>query len=90
MVEAFLKTTGGDPVALLNILDSFVDTPVEALAGFDLPVGVICGDDDDDNGSAAALADVLPQAALIAVPGNHMRAVPTPELGQALVEYLAS
>jgi pimeloyl-ACP methyl ester carboxylesterase len=90
MVEAFLKTTGGDPVALLNILDSFVDTPVEALAGFDLPVGVICGSDDDDNGSAAALADVLPQATLIAVPGNHMSAVTKPELGQAMVEYLSS
>jgi hypothetical protein len=53
-------------------------------------VGVICGSDDDDNGSAAALADVLPQATLIAVPGNHMSAVTKPELGQAMVEYLSS
>lgn len=90
MAEAFLKTTGGDPVALLNILDSFVDTPVETLSGLDIPVGVICGSEDDDNGSAAALADALPQGTLITVPGNHMSAVTRPELGQAILEYLAS
>ena len=32
MAEAFLKTTKGDPQALLGILDTFVDTPREALA----------------------------------------------------------
>lgn len=88
MAEAFLKTTGGDPVALLRILDSFVDTPVEAIQGFDLPVAVICGDEDQDNGSAAALAEALPQGSLIAVPGNHMSAVIKPELGEAIRDFL--
>lgn len=88
MAEAFLKTTGGDPIALLRILDSFVDTPVEAISRFDLPVGVVCGIDDDDNGSAAALADALPQGRLIAVPGNHMSAVTKAELGMAIRDYL--
>jgi pimeloyl-ACP methyl ester carboxylesterase len=88
MAEAFLKTTGGDPLALLGILDTFVDTPVEAIAGFDLPVAVICGEDDQDNGSASALAEALPQGELITVPGNHMSAVIKPELGQAIREFL--
>ena len=88
MAEAFLKTTGGDPVALLGILDTFVDTSAETLAGFDLPIGIVCGEEDDDNGSAAALADVLPDATLIPVPGNHMSAVIKPELGQAIRDYL--
>jgi pimeloyl-ACP methyl ester carboxylesterase len=88
MAEAFLKTTGGDPVALLRILDSFVDTPVEAISAFDLPVGVVCGEDDQDNGSAAALAEALPQGELIAVPGNHMSAVIKPELGAAICDFL--
>lgn len=88
MAEAFLKTTGGDPVALLRILDTFVDTPVEAISGFDLPVGVVCGEQDQDNGSAEALADALPQGRLIAVPGNHMSAVTRPELGQAIRNFL--
>ena len=88
MAEAFLKTTGGDPVALLGILDTFVDTPVEVLRTFDLPIGVICGDDDNDNGSATALADILPKGRLISVPGNHMSAVIKAELGLAIRDFL--
>ncbi|MCC6479554.1 MAG: alpha/beta fold hydrolase [Sphingomonadaceae bacterium] len=88
MAEAFLKTTGGDPVALLRILDTFVDTPLDVIAGFDLPVAVVCGEDDDDNGSAQALADTLPRGQLFHVPGNHMSAVVKPELGRAIRDFL--
>ena len=88
MAEAFLKTTGGDPVALRCILNTFVDTSEEQLRGFDVPVAVICGEDDQDNGSAAALAEVLPHGKLFIIPGNHMSAVVKPELGQALVAAL--
>ena len=88
MAEAFLKTSGGDPVALLRILDTFVDTPVEAIGGFDLPVAIVCGEDDQDNGSASALAEALPHGTLISVPGNHMSAVVKPDLGQAIGDFL--
>lgn len=88
MAEAFLKTTGGDPVALLGILDTFVDTPVEAISAIDLPVAVVCGEQDQDNGSAQALAEALPKGHLITVPGNHMSAVTRPELGQAIRDFL--
>lgn len=88
MAEAFLKTTGGDPVALRHILDTFVDGSEAELAAWDLPVAVICGEDDNDNGSAAALAGALYHGKLFTVPGNHMSAVVKAELGQALVESL--
>ncbi len=88
MAEAFLKTTGGDPVALLGIIDTFVETPAELLDTIVLPVLVVCGKDDDDNGSAPALADALPQARFVEVPGNHMSSVTKPELGQALADFL--
>jgi pimeloyl-ACP methyl ester carboxylesterase len=88
MAEAFLKTTGGDPVALRLILDSFVDTSEEQLRGLDLRVAVICGEDDSDNGSADALAEILPHGKLFTVPGNHMSAVVKPDLGQAFVAAL--
>jgi pimeloyl-ACP methyl ester carboxylesterase len=88
MAEAFLKTTGGDPVALRHILDTFVDTSEEELRATQTPVAVICGEDDDDNGSAAALADMLPHGKLCTVPGNHMSAVIKPDLGKAMVEAL--
>ncbi len=90
MTEAFLKTTSGDPVALLNILDTFVDTSLAELASIQQPVAVICGEDDDDNGPADALAEALPHGRYIPVPGNHMSAVVKPELGQAIADFLAA
>ena len=90
MTEAFLKTTKGDPVALLHVLETFVDTPIEALAAMKQPVLVVSGDQDDDNGSAAALAEILPMGTFRAVPGNHMSAVTRPELGQAIADFLAA
>jgi hypothetical protein len=35
------------------------------------------------------LAETLPNARFVAVPGNHMSAVMKPELGQAIVDFLA-
>jgi pimeloyl-ACP methyl ester carboxylesterase len=88
MAEAFLKTTGGDPVALRHILDTFVDTSEAELAALDMPVAIICGADDNDNGSAADLAGVMQHGKLLTVPGNHMSAVIKPELGQAMLAAL--
>ena len=65
LTEAFLKTTKGDPVALLNILATFVDTTRGELAAIDRPVLVVTGSEDDDNGSGEALAE--------AIPGAHFR-----------------
>lgn len=89
MTEAFLKTTNGDPQALLRVLDTFVDTPAEALAAITPPTLVLAGEQDDDNGSAAALAAALPDAVFRTVPGNHMSAVTKPVLGKAMADFLA-
>jgi pimeloyl-ACP methyl ester carboxylesterase len=88
MAEAFLKTTGGDPGALLPLLDSFVDTEEAELRAIAIPALVLAGADDHDNGSAEALAALLPQADYVEVPGNHMSAVTRPELGRALADFL--
>ncbi|WP_230770204.1 alpha/beta fold hydrolase [Sphingomonas sp. Leaf4] len=88
MAEAFLKTTGGDAVALLGILDTFVDTSRDEVAAIRQPVLVLAGKDDDDNGSHAALADLLPDARLAETPGNHMSAVTKRELGEAIAGFL--
>lgn len=90
LAEAFLKTTKGDPAALLGVLETFVDTPADVLAGFAQPALVVAGVEDDDNGSAAALADALPDARYVGVPGGHMSAVVKPELGQAISDFLAA
>jgi pimeloyl-ACP methyl ester carboxylesterase len=89
MAEAFLKTTGGDPEALLPLLDSFVDTSEAELREIAMPTLVLSGADDHDNGSAEALADLLADARYVEVPGNHMSAVTRPDLGIAIADFLA-
>jgi len=88
MAEAFLKTVDGDPVALLNVLETFVDTPREKIEAIGMPVLVVAGAQDDDNGSAEALAAMLPQGVHRTIPGNHMSAVTRPELGTAIADFL--
>jgi pimeloyl-ACP methyl ester carboxylesterase len=88
LTEAFLKTTGGDPIALLRVLDSFVDTPRDAIAAMAAPTLVVSGAEDQDNGSSRELADTLPDARFVEVPGNHMSAVTKPELGRAIAAFL--
>lgn len=88
LAEAFLKTVGGDPQALLNVLNTFVDTPRATLTGIATTTLVLVGTEDDDNGSGEDLATALPSARYVTVPGNHMSAVTKPELGNAIAEFL--
>jgi pimeloyl-ACP methyl ester carboxylesterase len=88
MAEAFLKTVGGDPVALLNVLDTFVDTPLETLGRLQTSALVLVGSEDDDNGSGRALAEALPHARYVEISGNHMSAVTKPQLGTAMADFL--
>lgn len=89
LAEAFLKTTKGDPVALLHVLDTFVDTPRAVLDTIHQPTLVVAGKDDGDNGSAPDLAHALRNGQYVEVPGGHMSAVPRPELGRAIAAFLA-
>ena len=90
LAEAFLKTSGGDPVALLHILDTFVDTPIDALRAIQQPTLVLCGVDDHDNGSAAAVAALLPHGVLVETRGGHMSAVTKADLGLAIASFLSA
>jgi pimeloyl-ACP methyl ester carboxylesterase len=90
LAEAFLKTTGGDPQALLPLLGSFVDSSESEVKAIALPTLVLAGVEDHDNGPAEALAELLPDARFVEVPGNHMSAVTKPELGRAIADFLAA
>lgn len=89
MAEAFLKTTGGDPEALLPLLGSFVDSTESQLLSIAVPTLVVSGIEDQDNGPAEDLATLLPDARFVEVPGNHMNAVTKPELGRAIADFLS-
>jgi len=89
MAEAFLKTTDGDPVALLKVLDTFADTAAEEIAGFTQPALVVMGVEDDEVGSGPDLAEMLPNARYATVPGGHMSAVVKRELGTTIADFLS-
>jgi len=88
MAEAFLKTTGGDPLAMLPLLDTFVATSREEVHAIALPTLVLSGEDDQDNGSSAELANLLPEGELVEIAGNHMTSVLQPAMGRAILDFV--
>lgn len=85
---AFVRQNAIDRTAVSLLLDSQQSTPIDVLRGLDTRSLVLCGVDDRDNGSAAALALELPNAALVEIPGNHMSAVTKPDFGTAIAAWL--
>lgn len=90
LAEAFLKTTKGDPEALLLLLDTWEDVGEADLDKLSMPTLVVAGAEDHDNGSAPALAERLPAGTYHEVPGGHMSSVTQPELGAAIAAFLGA
>jgi pimeloyl-ACP methyl ester carboxylesterase len=87
-VEDWVTASGGDPVALVNVLDSFVDTPLEELARITVPTLVLTGAEDGHNRSAGALARALPNGQYVMLPGDHATAIITPQFERAVTDFL--
>jgi pimeloyl-ACP methyl ester carboxylesterase len=90
MAIQFMKTMKIDRVAAGLLLRTFEDAHPEWLEAFTMPTLVLCGTEDEDNGSASRLAEALPDAAFVNVPGTHMSSVTKAEFGEALVEWLSA
>jgi pimeloyl-ACP methyl ester carboxylesterase len=88
MAEAFLKTTKGDPQALLLLLDTWEHVTEADLSALTMPTLVVAGAEDLDNGSAPVLAGRLAHGRYTQVPGGHMSSVTKPELGLAIADFL--
>ncbi len=84
----FLKSQGVDRVAARLLLDTMPDLDLGLLPNVTMPTLVVCGDEDRDNGSAPALAELLPNADYVEVPGTHMGSVTKPDLGLAMANWL--
>jgi pimeloyl-ACP methyl ester carboxylesterase len=84
----FMKTMKVDRVAVRMLLQTFTDTPPEALAAITMPTLIVNGDKDRDNGDPAALTAALPDAVQAIVPGTHMSCVTKPDLGLAIRDFL--
>lgn len=88
MAMSFLKTTGMDRVAARLLLHSVADTSPDQLSALTMPTVVLCGDKDQDNGSAVRLAETLPDAEYVEIPGTHMSSVTETAMGDELVAFL--
>jgi pimeloyl-ACP methyl ester carboxylesterase len=86
----WITQLGGDPRALLQVLNSLVPTPDEALRRVEIPTLVVVGDEDHDHASAGALAALLPRARFTRVPGDHWTALTGPGLATAITGFLAA
>lgn len=86
----FMKSQKVDLVAASLLLESFENAFVEWLQAFTMPTLVVCGREDDDNGSAEELANVLPNAVFVEVPGTHMSSVTKVEMGEAIAAFLSA
>lgn len=84
----FMKTMKVDRVAVRMLLQTFADTPPQALAAICMPTLIVNGDADRDNGDPAALTAALPDAVQAIVPGTHMSCVTKPDLGLAIRDFL--
>ncbi len=87
--QQFLKTMGVDRDAARLLLGTMADTDPASLAGITMPTLVLCGDQDNDNGSAAKLAEALPDARLALIPGTHMSCVTKPDMGEQIAAFLS-
>jgi pimeloyl-ACP methyl ester carboxylesterase len=90
MAIQFMKTMKVDRVAAGLLLRTFEDARPEWLDAFTMPTLVLCGTEDQDNGSAPKLAEALPDATYVSVPGTHMSSVTKQQFGERLVEWLAA
>ena len=86
----FMKTMKVDRVAAALLLPTFTDAKPEWLAAFSFETIVLAGSEDHDNGSAPGLAEAMPDASYVAVPGTHMSSVARQEFGERLAEFLAA
>jgi pimeloyl-ACP methyl ester carboxylesterase len=85
---SWITRLGGDPQALLAVLNSLVPTPPDELRRISLPTLVVVGEDDRTHSSADVLASMLPCAEFCRVPGNHWTALTGTEFRSATVGFL--
>ncbi|WP_333588081.1 alpha/beta fold hydrolase [Phenylobacterium sp.] len=89
-IQRTMAELGLNPEAMLGVLAAFKETSRAELAAIAVPTLVVCGADDQDNGSAEALADILPAGRVEIIPGDHIGAVAQAELSQAIADFLTA
>ena len=86
--EDWVTARGGDPAALVHVLDTFVNTSTGELARITVPTLVLTGAEDGHNDTAEALANALVNGRYVMLPGNHVTAIGTPQFEDAISGFL--
>lgn len=84
----YAKKVGADTVALARMQEFQPTVSRSELGKLRVPLLVVNGDQDLDNGDPNELADAVPGARLVMVPGTHGGAMSTPEFAKAVVGFL--
>ena len=84
----YAKKSGADTVALARMQEFQPTVSRAELGKLRVPLLVVNGDQDLDNGDPKELADAVPGARLIIVPGTHGGAMSTPDFAKAVVDFL--
>ncbi|MBU6372461.1 MAG: alpha/beta hydrolase [Alphaproteobacteria bacterium] len=74
---------------VLRTLETQPPTSAAELARIDTPILALAGAEDEDNGSAEALARLLPNARAQRTPGTHGTAVMEPAYAEAILAFLS-
>ena len=87
--RAFADATKADRLALAALQRSRVVTEGPDLSAIAVPVLLVAGEEDTLIGDVEPVAQVLYDARIVVVPGNHLSAVVSPAFATALVRFLA-
>ena len=85
--RAFAEATGADRLALAAHADVVHASPIP-LERIGVPTLLVAGDRDPLAVRPQVLADAVPGARLVVVPGDHLQVVRTPEYLAALLDFL--
>jgi pimeloyl-ACP methyl ester carboxylesterase len=88
--RALADSIRADRVALAACIQTGHVGSGQLLDEIEVPVLVVAGADDDLAGDPQAVADLIPGAQAVTVPGDHFTANSRPALHRALLEFLAA
>lgn len=89
MILGMVRLPGLEPVAVLNLIEGLASEPFDPTVRVpDVPVLFIRGRDDELTTGLGDLAATVPDARFVEVPGDHLRALHTPEFRAAVREFL--
>lgn len=91
MMGHMISSPGNDAAALIALIEGLASEPFAPGAASGAPAVAtlfVAGSDDMMTGGIESLVDLVPDAALLRVPGDHLAALTSPEFRAAALDFL--